>query len=81
MKNLYLFIILTILIKTSNGQSHFECFTPVPTSLKSATCNDWNNYAAVDPNNTPCWCAIVSRSKSKKTTRCNAGAGATGMKH
>jgi hypothetical protein len=53
MKKLYLLIILSILIKSLTGQSHFECFTHVPTSLKSATCNDWNNYAAVNPNNTP----------------------------
>jgi hypothetical protein len=52
MKNLYLFIVLILTIKLSTGQSNFVCYTPDPTSLKSATCNDWNTYAAVDPNNT-----------------------------
>lgn len=53
MKKLFLFIFFITFIKLVTGQSHFECFTPEATSLKSATCNDWNNYAAVDPNNTP----------------------------
>ena len=53
MKKLSLIIILSIIVKISTGQSIFECGTLDDTSLKSATCNDWNNYAAVDPINTP----------------------------
>jgi len=53
MKKLSLIIILFIIVKILSGQNHFECGTPDNLSLKSATCNDWNNYAAVNPNNTP----------------------------
>lgn len=54
MKKLSLIIILSILVKISIGQNHFECGTPDNPSLKSASsCEVWNSSGAVDPSDTP----------------------------
>jgi len=54
MKRLILSLMLFMIIKILNSQEYFSCDTPENfNTLKSATCNNWNNYEAVDPFNTP----------------------------